>query len=135
MEKEQKATVKDLSISFAQDLITILKKSSSKHNFINSDQLLRSGTSIGANICEAQSAESRKDFIHKMKVAAKEAEETEYWLCLNSKNIDEQIVSPLQDKIVSIKKMLSKIISTSIKNSKPQKNFVRNRHSDKYGKC
>lgn len=52
------------------------------------NQLLKSGTSIGANIFEAQSSESRADFIHKMKIADKEAKETEYWLllCENSEN-------------------------------------------------
>lgn len=54
-------------------------------------QLLRSGTSIGANLREAQSAESRRDFLHKLKIALKEARETEYWLDLL---IDAEIVSP-----------------------------------------
>ena len=50
-----------------------------------SNQLLRSGKSVGANVWEAQSAESRADFIHKMKIAAKEADESEYWLILCNK--------------------------------------------------
>ena len=84
---------------------------SKKYNISN--QLFRSGTSIGANIREAQNAESKADFIHKMKIAAKEADETEYWLllCKDSKNY----LSPnaLFDDINSINKILSKIISST----------------------
>ena len=79
------------------------------------NQLLKSGTSIGANIRESQNAESKDDFIHKLKIAAKEADETEYWLllCQYSKNYPDTI--ELQNKLVSIKKLLSRIISTSKK--------------------
>ena len=77
------------------------------------NQLIRSGTSIGANVREAQNAESRADFIHKLKVAAKEAEETEYWLeiCQLSKsypNCEELLL-----QVLSIKKVLSKIVASS----------------------
>jgi len=50
------------------------------HEYNNSDQIQRSGTSIGANYCEACSAESKADFIHKLAIAQKEADETIYWL-------------------------------------------------------
>ncbi|MBE0646864.1 MAG: four helix bundle protein [Bacteroidales bacterium] len=72
--------------------------------------------SVGANIREAQNAESKSDFIHKMKIAAKETDETEYWflLCKYSKSYSSP--DPLIDKIISLKKLLSKIISTT-KNS------------------
>jgi four helix bundle protein len=81
-----------------------------------SRQLFRSATSIGANVKEAQNAESRADFIHKMKISLKEVEETEYWLelCLNSKNYpntEEEL-----NKLSSIRKVLSKIIATSKSN-------------------
>ena len=55
-----------------------------KYNLAN--QLFRSGTSIGANVREAQSAESKADFIHKIKISAKEAEEAEYWLLLGQRS-------------------------------------------------
>lgn len=76
-------------------------------------QLFRSGTSIGANVNEAQNAESRVDFIHKIKIAAKEAEETRYWLnlCKVSKNYP-----PCDDLIArsySINRILGKIIVSS----------------------
>ncbi len=81
--------------------------------FVISDQLIRSGCSIGANVKEAQSAESKADFVHKMKIASKEAEETEYWLelCEFGKNYPKP--KELLNDIESILKVLSKIIMTS----------------------
>jgi four helix bundle protein len=79
-------------------------------------QIFRSGTSIGANIREAQNAESKADFIHKFKIAAKEADEIEYWLnlCKESEfypNPNEELFKEIQ----SINLILSKIISSSKK--------------------
>ena len=76
-------------------------------------QIIRSGTSIGANVKEAQNAESRADFIHKFKIAIKEADETEYWLflCQNLKNYPD--TGALIEKLNTIIKMLTKIISTA----------------------
>ena len=81
--------------------------------FSFSDQILRSGCSIGANVREAQGAESKADFIHKMKIALKEAEESEYWLelCDFAKSYPKP--GALLAKIESILKVLNKIISTS----------------------
>ena len=81
-------------------------------------QIFRSGTSIGANIREAQNAESRADFVHKFKIAAKEADELEYWLSLCKKSAffpspSEHLFSELKSIIL----IMSKIISTS---KKPQ---------------
>ena len=95
-------------ISFSEELEQIKK-------FVISKQILRSGTSIGANVREAQNAESKKDFIHKMKISAKEAEELEYWLelCKYSENY------PFKENLLSdlkvIQKILSKIIGTTKK--------------------
>ena len=75
--------------------------------------MFKSGTSIGANVKEAQNAESKNDFIHKMKVAAKEADETEYWLGLCNKAEDYPNCDYLLNETNSIIKVLSKIISTS----------------------
>lgn len=76
-------------------------------------QLFDSGTSIGANVNESQNAESKADFIHKMKVAAKEGDETDYWLrlCQESKNYPN--CDELLDRVNVINKILGKIISTS----------------------
>lgn len=84
--------------------------------YVIARQLLKSGTSIGANIREGQSAESRADFIHKLKIAIKEAEETEYWLllCKHSTNypFDETL---LNDK--EILKIINSIITTAKRNA------------------
>ena len=84
-----------------------------KKKFVLSRQLLRSGTSIGANVREAQNAESKADFIHKIKLAAKEADETEYWLLIckftPSYPFEEQLLIDVRELL----KILSKIISSS----------------------
>lgn len=77
------------------------------------NQLFRSGTSIGANVREAQNAESKIDFIHKMKIAAKETDETEYWLLLCKANSSYPNPDNLIAQIDSIHKILSKIISST----------------------
>ena len=99
----------DFSVSIMEFTEVLYEKK--KYNLCN--QLFRSGTSIGANVREAQNAESNADFIHKMKIAAKEADETEYWLllCKHSKSYPDP--GDLLLKIKSIIKVLSKIISSS----------------------
>lgn len=76
------------------------------------NQISRSGTSIRANVFEAQAAESRHDFIHKLKIAAKEAEETKYWLLL-SKEMGYLKEDKLLNEVEVICKILGKIISTA----------------------
>ena len=77
--------------------------------------MLKSGTSIGANFHEAQNAESKADFIHRIKIATKELEETKYWLilCKNSENYPSDII--LEQKVKELGFILYKILSTSIK--------------------
>jgi len=87
-----------------------------KH-FDLSSQVFRSGTSIGANIREAQGAESKADFIHKMKIAFKESEELEFWLELAKAS--DLLPSPKEEinsLLTEIRKLLSSIISTSKRN-------------------
>ena len=86
--------------------------------YVIARQLLRSGTSIGANVREAQNCESRADFIHKLKVAAKEAEETDYWISLCKHSASYPNVALLEAQITSILKLLNKIISTLKKREK-----------------
>jgi len=93
-----------------------------KRKFPLANQLFRSGTSIGANVREAQNAESKDDFIHKMKIAAKEADETEYWLMLCKINSSYPSPDDLLKQIDSIHKILSKIISSS-KSKIPSSNY------------
>lgn len=101
------------SFQFAKEVIGLCDQLHDKRKFLMANQLLKSGTSIGANIREAQSAESRLDFIHKMKIAAKEAEETDYWLALLFEVYALEVARDLQEKLLSIRKLLSRIISSS----------------------
>ncbi len=103
------------SFDFALQIIIFSELLENKRKFVIAKQILGSGTSIGANIREAQNAESRIDFIHKLKIAAKEAEETEYWLLLCKHSEQYPDTDILLDQLVEIKKLLSSIISTSKK--------------------
>jgi len=79
------------------------------------DQLLRSGLSVGANFEEAQAAESRADFVHKLQIALKEARETNYWLCVvdRAAKLPHQRLVPLIDESVQVVAMLSKAVATA----------------------
>ena len=115
MEGEKKNLIVELTFQFSLEIIEFTELLESKRKFNMANQLFRSGTSIGACVREAQSAESKSDFIHKLKIASKEAEETEYWLLLskNSKNYPD--CDTLLMQIKSILKVLGKIISSSRK--------------------
>jgi four helix bundle protein len=102
-----------LTLDFALDIVNYSEELEGKRKFVIANQLLKSGTSIGANIREAQNAESRADFIHKFKIAAKEIEETEYWLLLCARAVSYPSPSNLQEKLASIKRIVSKIIISS----------------------
>ena len=94
----------ELSMDFAVDIIEIVKYLKSNHESIISNQIGRSGTSIGANIHEAQYAQGKRDFISKLEIALKEASETGYWLELlfRTKYIDEQSFKTLSSKCTSL---------------------------------
>jgi four helix bundle protein len=99
------------TIEFSVNLITFFKDLEKNREFILSKQLLRSGTSIGANVHEAASAQSRKDFINKMSIALKEAKETRYWLIILSKSEMVKLdVSDLLNDNEEIIRILSRII-------------------------
>lgn len=107
----------DLSFQFSLDVIAYCELLSEQKKFILANQLLKSGTSIGANVREAQSPHSKSDFLSKLIIALKEAEETEYWLllCKNAPNYPDPGL--LVENIVPIKKILGRIISNGrIKN-------------------
>lgn len=97
---------------------------SDKKEFILSKQVLRSGTSIGANVCESQQAQSKADFISKMSIALKEAVETEYWLRLlvSSDYLAENEFNSLRKDLKEIIKILTSIIKTSKSNIDRDKN-------------
>ena len=98
----------ELSMDFAVDILNLVKYLKSKHETIVSNQIGRSGTSIGANIHEAQYAQGKKDFISKLEIALKEANETLYWLELLSRTstIDDSDYKKLSSKCTSIKVLL-----------------------------
>jgi four helix bundle protein len=104
------------STQFAREIILIHNKLTARNEYVISKQLLRCGTSVGANVNEASSGESLKDFISKNSIALKEAKESMYWLNLlmTSDIIDYDFrdVIALNDEIIRI---LSKIIITSKK--------------------
>lgn len=103
-----------LTFEFALEIISFSEEIRNTNRFEMASQIFRSGTSIGANIREAQNAESKADFIHKFKISAKEADELQFWLelCQNSEfypNPSEELLKKLQ----SINLIISKIISSS----------------------
>jgi four helix bundle protein len=109
----RKNEVLDLSVAFAIEIITFCELLEEKKKYVIARQLLKSGTSIGANIKEAQNAESQQDFIHKLKIAAKEAEETEYWIhIIQQTNTYPQPPESILSKLKSIINLLNKIIIT-----------------------
>jgi four helix bundle protein len=115
MNKEaiEKNPVVKLAFEFSLELILFCETLESQKKYVIARQLLKSGTSIGANVIEAQNAESKADFIHKFKIAAKEAEETEYWLLLCKYSKQYPDTGQLPAKAESLSKMIGKIISTS----------------------
>jgi four helix bundle protein len=109
--------IKDKTYKFALDIIKIYQQMINQNEFILSKQLVRSGTSIGANVEEATAAQSRKDFISKMSISSKEARETNYWLRLlrDSKlcdNIDFSRAIKKSEEIIAI---LTSIVKTTQK--------------------
>lgn len=104
-----------LTFEFSLEIITFSEELNSLKKFNLSNQLFRSATSIGANVKEAQNAESKADFIHEMKIAIKEADESEYWLLLCKHSKEYPDCDGLLEKLTSIIKVLNKIIGTSRK--------------------
>lgn len=105
------------SFKFALKIIELYKKLQSLNEYVISRQLLRSGTSIGANVEEASAGQSRKDFLAKMAIASKEARETKYWLRLlqESSLVDLDITSELQD-VDELIRILTSIVKTTKEN-------------------
>ena len=107
----------DKSFEFAIRVVKLYKHlCDDKKEYVLSKQLLRSGTSVGANINEAQAGQSKKDFIAKMAIASKEARESKYWIDLLIKtdylNKDDKHVQTLVNEIDEIVRMLTSIVKT-----------------------
>jgi four helix bundle protein len=107
---QQKNVIVEKSLDFGVEIVKFCELLDENKKYTVSKQLLRSGTSIGANIFEAQHAESRIDFIHKLKVAIKEANETIYWLLLCEKRHNYPSDTGLKAKAEELIRIMSKII-------------------------
>ena len=115
MNEKKPNIIKDKSFAFALRIVKLNKFLIEKKEFILSRQLLRSGTTIGALVREAEHAESTADFIHKMSIAQKEANETEYWieLLFQSDYLEERQYESIISDIQELNNILASIIITS----------------------
>ena len=108
--------VSEKSFAFAVRIVKLCQHLQSvKHEYVLSKQLIRSGTSIGANISEAQQGQSRADFVSKMSIALKETAETKYWLRLLQATgfLAEKEFLSINSDCVEIEKMLTRIIKSA----------------------
>jgi len=115
---KMKNVVKEKSFAFAVRMVNLFKfLSTEKREFVLSKQVLRSGTAIGALVREAEQAESKRDFVHKMAIALKEANETEYWLELlhETKYIAPTAFESIHADTVELLKLLTSIITSAKK--------------------
>ena len=108
----------DLSFQFSVRIVNLYKYlNDEKKEYVLSRQLLRSGTSIGANVTESQDAQSKKDFISKLSISLKEAKETRYWIKLliatNYLPADHKNVLSIQNDLDSIIKLLTSILKST----------------------
>ena len=117
-------TVLNLAFEFALDIIEYTEELEVRKRFNMANQLFKCGTSIHANIREAQNAESKADFIHKMKIAAKEGEETEGWLMLCKYSKSYPPPDQLIEKSASILKLLNKIVGTAKSHQPPTNQLI-----------
>jgi four helix bundle protein len=115
--------VKDKSYAFALAAIKLYQSLTARKEFVLSKQLLRSATSIGANIEEATAGQSRADFLSKMSIASKEARESNYWLRLlrDSQLASEQEIQPLLAESESLIRIITSIVKTTVENNPKSK--------------
>lgn len=108
----------DKSIDFAARIVKLYDFLNNKNEHIISKQIIRSGTSIGANINEAQYGNSKADFIAKLHIALKETAETEYWLRLlfKSNYLDDNLFNSLLNDCLELKKILISSVNTAKSN-------------------
>ena len=113
----KESIIRNKSFQFSLKIIQLYKKLLNEKEFIISRQLLKSGTSTGANIEEALAGQSKKDFTAKMSISSKEARETKYWLrLLKESELTKIKVNDLLDNIEEIIRMLTSIVKTSQNN-------------------
>lgn len=111
--------IKEKSYAFALSIVRAAKVLQADKEFVLSKQLLRAGTSIGANVEEAGAAQSKKDFIAKMSIASKEARETHYWIRLlaDADYLDNITSRQLLDDCLELIKILTSIVKTAQSNN------------------
>lgn len=112
------------SLNFSIRIVNLYKYLTTERNeFVLSKQLLRSGTSIGANFCESLSAESDSDFIHKLSISQKEVNETAYWLTLLNKTgyINNIEFCSINNDCQELRKIITSIILSKKQNFKSKK--------------
>ena len=116
---EDKSLIKKRTYEFALKIIDLYKTLISKNEYVLSKQLLKAGTSIGANVEEALAEQSRADFLSKMSIASKEARESNYWLRLirDSKILEDRFITPLIAESSEIIRMLTSIVKTTSNSS------------------
>ena len=120
MNSQRENIVMIKSYAFALRIIRLYKYLiTEQKEYVLSKQVLRSGTAIGALVKEAEHAQSKADFLNKMNIALKEANETEYWLMLlkDSEYIDEKSFNSMQEESVELLKLLASIVKTTKENS------------------
>jgi four helix bundle protein len=119
MQKEliDKNPILKSTIEFSLMVIEYCELLDINRKYTISKQLLRSATSIGANAMEAQNGESKADFIHKIKIAAKEADEVQYWLTLCAYAKEYPVYNHLDNKLTEIQKILNAILGTAKRKS------------------
>jgi four helix bundle protein len=113
MRNDKENVIVNKTIEFSLSVVKYCEVLEQCKKYVIAKQLLRSATSIGANVFEAQDAESKADFVHKMKIAAKETSETLYWLILCERSEGYCFDQKLRNDLDEINKILSKIISSS----------------------
>ena len=113
----KESVLAEKTMDFATDIVTLADELKMNKEFIISSQIGRSGTSIGANVYEADYAASRADFVNKLRIALKEANETLYWLnlLLRTNKIDKDNFDKLNENCNAIRAMLIKSIKTADK--------------------
>jgi four helix bundle protein len=117
MRNDKSNPIVDKTFQYALKVLDYAEKLYEMKRFALADQVIRSGTSIGANVWEAQNAESKADFIHKMKIAAKEGDEQKFWMLLMKFSKYYPDPHEMIPELEEIEKILSSIIATAKRNN------------------
>lgn len=115
MRNDKPNLIVDKTFQYALKVLDYAEKLYSMKRYALADQIIRSGTSIGANVWETQNAESKADFIHKMKIAAKEGDEQKFWMYLMKFSQHYPDPAEMVSDIEEIERILSAILSSSKK--------------------